>query len=172
MDTGAAGAAGDAAAEPSGDFACGAASTKTPAELYDAAAMAFLPPSPDQMLPCAFGSCHNDKKHAASLVLQAGGNLQELLVDKPACEAPSLMLVDSSGGDAALAKSFLYLKLAAPVDGSANLIAQPEWGDSASCGQSDGFGVRMPQGGGVDGVGAEKIAIMREWICAGAPGPM
>jgi hypothetical protein len=30
----------------------------------------------------------------------------------------------------------------------------------------------MPVGAGDMGVGEEKLAIMREWICAGAPGPM
>jgi hypothetical protein len=34
-----------------------------------------------------------------------------------------------------------------------------------------GFGVRMPVSSGADGVGDAKLAIIREWICAGAPGP-
>jgi hypothetical protein len=123
----------------------------------------------NNMLPCAFGSCHNTGKKAAQLALPFGGNLAEITVGKPSCEVPAMPLVDASGGDAALKNSWLYHKLAGPVDGSANLIAEPSWGEPGSCGQMSGFGVRMPVSAGSDGVGEAKLAIIKEWICAGAP---
>jgi hypothetical protein len=171
--SGAAGAAGGAAGggAPSAlgpDFTCGAPSGKAPAELYAAATMAFLPPDETKMLPCAFSSCHSSTKKAAQLNLAAGATLADL-VGKVACEAPNLKLVDPSGGDAALSKSWIYLKIAAPVDASLNLMPDASWGTPGACGQMSGYGARMPISGGEDGVGPEKRAIMREWICAGAP---
>ena len=171
----AAGASGAAAggAAPTGmggDLECGAPSTKAPAELYAAAAGALLPQMEGTSLPCAFGSCHNSSKKVAGLELVYGGSLTAL-VGAPSCQAPNLKLVEPGGGTAALTKSWLYLKLAAPVDGSAALIADPSWGTANNaCGQTTGdFGVRMPFSAGADGIGAEKLAVIREWICAGAP---
>lgn len=123
------------------------------------------------MLPCAFGSCHNASKKAAQLSLVVGTNLAEL-VGKPSCESPNLKLVEAGGGDAALAKSWLYQKLAAPVDGSAALVPDPAWGTPGQCGQMGDFGMRMPLAGGAEGVGEAKLNAMKEWICAGAPGAM
>lgn len=167
-------AAGGPAAAPAatGPFACPPASGKAPAEIYAAVAAAYVPQEMNAMLPCAFGSCHNSSKKAAQLSLVFGTNLAEL-VGKPSCESPNLKLVEPGGGDAALTKSWLYQKLAAPVDGSGSLITQPEWGAPGQCGQQGGdFGMRMPISGGPDGVGEAKLAVMKEWICAGAPGPM
>lgn len=166
---GAAGAPAGGAA--TGPFACGPKSTKAPAELYNAMAQAFLPQDMSSSLPCAFGSCHNMGKKAAMLVLGFGGNLTEL-VGKKSCEVPTMDLVSAQGGDAALKNSWLYNKLAAPVDGSASLIPDPAWGTPGQCGQMGDFGMRMPISGGADGVGDAKLAIAKEWICAGAPGPM
>jgi hypothetical protein len=169
---GAAGGSSGGAAAPAatGDFACGPASAKAPAELYTAAAGALLPPMESSNLPCAFGSCHNASKKVAGLELVFGGSLTDL-VGKASCQAPNLKLVEAGGGDAALKNSWLYLKLAAPVDGSANLIADPSWGTAnPACGQTSGdFGVRMPFSAGADGIGPEKLAVIKEWICAGAP---
>jgi hypothetical protein len=164
--------AGGSAPAPSGPFSCGPTSTKSPAELYAAAATAFLPKDDKNVAPCAFGPCHNTNKMIAKLAFAPGGSLVDAVVNKPACEAPNLKLVDPSGGDKALANSYLYLKLAAPVDGSANLVPDPAWGSPMNCGQPMDFGARMPVGSGEMGVGDEKLAIMKEWICAGAPGPM
>ena len=129
-----------------------------------------MPPAETSNLPCAFGSCHNASKKVAGLELVFGGKLTDL-VGKASCQAPNLKLVEPGGGDAALKKSWLYLKLAAPVDGSANLIPDPTWGTANNtCGQTSGdFGVRMPFSAGSDGIGPEKLAVIREWICAGAP---
>lgn len=164
-------AAGAAAPEASGDFACGAPSTKAPAELSTAAAGVLLPAAEGMNGSCAFGSCHNASKKVAGLELSFGTSISEL-VGKPSCQAPNLKLVEPGGGDEALAKSWLYLKLAAPVDGSSALIPDPAWGmANNTCGQTTGdFGVRMPFSGGADGIGAAKLGIIREWICAGAPG--
>ena len=171
MAVAAAGTGGAPASMATGPFACGPKSTKAPAEIYAAAAAALVPTEANPMLPCAFGSCHNASKKAAQLSLVVGTNLAEL-VGKPSCESPNLKLVEPGGTDAALAKSWLYQKLAAPVDGSASLIADPAWGTPGSCGQMGDFGMRMPISGGADGVGEAKLAVIREWICAGAPGPM
>ncbi|HET8932937.1 MAG TPA: hypothetical protein VFN67_05840 [Polyangiales bacterium] len=166
-----AGGATTSTATPAGPFACGPMSTKAPAEIYAAVAAAYLPTEASPMLPCAFGSCHNASKKAAQLQLTVGMNLAEL-VGKQSCESPNLKLVEAGGGDAALAKSWLYQKLAAPVDGSAALVPDPAWGMPGQCGQMGDFGMRMPISGGPDGVGEAKLAVMKEWICAGAPGPM
>jgi hypothetical protein len=168
--TGAAGmgAAGGPAPVATGPFACGPKSTKTPAEIYAAVTQAYVPQEASGMLPCAFGSCHNASKKAAQLALPFGASLAEL-VGKQSCEAPNLKLVEAGGGETALAKSWLYLKLAAPVDGSAALVPDATWGTPGQCGQSADFGMRMPISGGPEGVGEAKLAIMREWICAGAP---
>jgi hypothetical protein len=102
-------------------------------------------------------------------------DLHAILVDKPSCEVPTLKVVDSSGGDAALANSWLWQKLTAPTDASGDITAQPAWGmGGASCGQDSGqpFGVRMPKGAGTDVIQASKLNPIRDWICAGAPGPM
>jgi hypothetical protein len=124
-------------------------------------------------LPCAFGSCHNSSKKVAGLELAFGGSLTDL-VGAPSCQAPNVKLVEPGGGSVALTKSWLYLKLAAPVDGSSALIPDPSWGmANNACGQTTGeFGVRMPFSAGSDGIGPEKLAVIREWICAGAPPAM
>jgi len=93
-----------------------------------------------------------------------------LLGDKAACEAPNLKLVDTRGGDAGLAASWLWLKLTAPADSaSSELTADPSWGTPGSCGQSGGYGQRMPIGAPM-GLAADVLAPIRDWICAGAPG--
>jgi hypothetical protein len=110
-----------------------------------AAALALLPTM--NQGPCAFGSCHDANSKKAGLVLTATPlDLKMQIVGKTACEVPSLKLVDSSGGEAALTKSWLWQKLVAPADSSGGVTAKAEWGTAADgCGQ-DGqvFGARMP----------------------------
>jgi hypothetical protein len=157
-----------AAPVATGPFACGPKSARTNAELYAAVQAAYIPTDASPMLPCAFGSCHNASKKAAQLQLTVGTSLAEL-VGKPSCEVPAMSLVQGGGGDTALAKSWLYQKLAAPVDGSASLVVDPSWGTPGQCGQMGDFGMRMPLAGGAEGVGEAKLNAIKEWICAGAP---
>jgi hypothetical protein len=52
------------------------------------------------------------------------------------------------------------------------LSADPTWGDPGNCGQDgdQAFGVRMPKGTTTT-LSADKLAKVRNWICAGAPAP-
>lgn len=139
--------------------------------LHDMAKAVLLPKMETPMSPCAFSSCHTEKLKKANLVLDLSvPDLKALLVDKVSCEAPALKLVDSSGGDAGLNKSWLWLKLAAPADPSGILTPNPAWGTPGSCGQMSGqeYGVRMPYGSEWE---PAKRAAVKAWICAGAPGP-
>jgi hypothetical protein len=123
---------------------------------------------------CAFSSCHNMSAKKANLILDGSmPDLNALLVGKPTCEAPSLVLVDGSGGDAALAKSWIWQKLAAPADSSGNLTANAAWGMAGNCGQSSGagYGQRMPLVGSADTLAPAKLNAVKSWICAGAKGP-
>jgi len=166
------GTAGTGAAAPG--LTCADADTTTPAAMLHAnAAAAMFPPMPGMNGGCAFSSCHGMSAKKANLILDGTmTNLNALLVGKASCEAPSLSLVDGSGGDAALAKSWLWQKLAAPIDTSGNLTANPAWGMSGNCGQSGGtgYGVRMPLGQ-TDLLAAPKLNAIKSWICAGAKGP-
>jgi hypothetical protein len=130
----------------------------------------------NQMLPCGIGMCHAGTGQAG-LALVGTTDLKALLVGKPACEAPTLLLVDPQGGDAALANSWLWQKLTAPAMSTDMLIAQPAWGTAAACPtmgfgktMTDGFGDRMPYGS-LDTLKPDPLAKIRDWICAGAPGP-
>ena len=178
--TGAIGAAGMAAGAAGGPAAAGgqltcatANATAAPAQLHAAAMAALLPPA---YRGCAFSSCHDMNSKKANLtLLEAPADLRMQLVGKMACEAPTLPLIDTSKGDAALEKSWLWQKLVAPSNGSGELVPKPEWGTAASgCGQDTGmgFGVRMPRTGSDMKLSDEKLAAIRDWICAGAPGPM
>jgi hypothetical protein len=165
------GAAGMAA--PGGAMSCPTAPTAAPSALHMAAAVALLPTT--NQGPCSFGSCHDANAKKAGLVLTGMPlDLKAQTVGKLACEVPTMMLVDASGGDAALAKSWLWLKLAAPADSSGVVTPKPEWGSAAtSCGQGadQAFGVRMPFSGTDTQLSMEKLTAVRDWICAGAPGP-
>ena len=154
-------------------MSCGPASTAAPSALHMAAAMALLPTT--NQGPCAFGSCHDANSKKANLALTAMPfDLKMQTVGKPACEVPSIMLVDASGGNAALAKSWLWQKLVAPSDSSGGVTANPAWGTAADgCSQDPGqaFGARMPRSGTDTQLSMEKLTAIRDWICAGAPGP-
>jgi len=138
--------------------------------LHEAARAVLLPKPETPTLPCAFSSCHTDKIKKAQLVLDTTvTDLRATLVGKAACEAPNLKLVDATGGDAGLAKSWLWIKLAATGE---MIPPDPSWGTPGSCGQMGAmdYGVRMPYGGGM--WEDTKLAAVKAWICAGAPGPM
>lgn len=121
------------------------------------------------MTPCGFSSCHQGNGKAG-LVLSGAGDLRTLLVGHSACEAPALSLVDGSGGSAALMKSWLWLKLVSKTDADTALLPNASWGMSKSCGQrpDQPYGLLMPQNSTIE---KEKLAPIRAWICAGAPGP-
>jgi hypothetical protein len=170
------GAAGSAPTAPAtGGMKCGAPST-LPGPMLHANAMAAIVAGTANKLPCAFSSCHDSTQKKAGLNLDTGlTDLKAALVGKPSCEAPTIPLVDASGGDAALAKSWLWLKLQGPIDASTNLTADPSYGaGNLPCAQDPGapWGVRMPKSGGADGLSQMRLDPVREWICAGAPGPM
>jgi hypothetical protein len=159
----------------SGDLTCATANkTASPAMLHAAATMALLPTAANK--GCAFSSCHDANSKKANLTLtETPADLRMQLVGKAACEVPTYQLVDTSGGDMALAKSWLWQKLTAPANSSGELTAKPEWGTAASgCGQmsGSGFGIRMPYSGtNMLLTPASKLEAIRDWICAGAPGP-
>jgi hypothetical protein len=149
---------------------CGAISTAAPSELHAAVAAIVLPDATNKH--CAFSSCHDANVKKAGLILgDMAADLKLLLVDKPACEAPNLKLVASGGGDAALKNSWLWQKLTAATNASSELVADPTWGMWGSCNQttSNGYGTRMPMTQ-PEGLPAESLAAVRNWICAGAPG--
>lgn len=141
--------------------------TATTGDLHAAAAAILTP-----MTPCGFSSCHQGNGKAG-LVLTDVADLAAQMVGKPACEAPNLMLVDGSGGDAGLANSYLWQKLTAPAVAGGQLVGDPAWGTPGNCGQEVGsYGGRMPLAGSPDVPGEERLGPIRDWICAGAPGPM
>ena len=118
---------------------------------------------------CSFSSCHDADGERAGLIILEGDNLNMTLVDKPACQVPTLLIVKSGGGNAALDGSWLWQKLIAPKDSSEFIIPQDVWGMPVVCQQTQGFGTRMPMTN-ID-LSPERIASIRNWICAGAAGP-
>jgi len=174
---GGAGAAGmGAAGTPAvaDEITCAGATAGDPAALH-AAAVAQLLPMGTTAGPCAFGSCHDASSKKAKLQLTAMPmDLKTLMVGVASCEAPALPLVDASGGDAALAKSWLWQKLVAPAQGGGVMTPKPEWGTAAAGCSQDGpelFGARMPRTGTDMKLGMNRLGPIRDWICAGAPGP-
>jgi hypothetical protein len=125
------------------------------------------------MTPCGFSSCHSGTGPKAQLALAMQTNLNMLLVDKPSCEAPSVPLVKSGGGQAALDGSWLWLKLVAPADSSGVITPNAAWGTAMNCGQTGGqmFGLRMPWSNTEMKLEDDRLQVIRNWICAGAPGP-
>jgi hypothetical protein len=161
--SGAAGGAGASAAVPG----CEAADPTVTGSAAHAGALEILA----QQSPCGFANACHAGTGKAMLVLLGTNDLKALLVDKPSCEAPTFPRVDSKGGNAALAHSWLWQKLTAPDDKSNDaLIVQSAWGTPGACGQASGFGDRMPMGG-VDTLDEPRLSKVRNWICAGAPGP-
>jgi hypothetical protein len=150
---------------------CATADKVTPGPMLNKAASAAIIV---QMGTCTFSSCHTASVHKAKLVLDGstGMELHALTVGKPSCEAPALNLVDSSGGDKALANSWLWQKLIAPSTSDGALTTKPEWGAPVNCGQISGqaFGHRMPDSSTATLLEpGSKLISIRDWICAGAP---
>jgi hypothetical protein len=153
---------------------CSAAMPGMPSALHAAAveALAAMPPTSS----CGGStSCHQGAGKAMLSLLNVT-DLRMALVDKMSCEAPMIPLVSGSMGDAALNNSWLWIKLTAPTDSSGNLVSNPAWGAVGSgCGQTppSGYGLRMPWGfSGTTYLSDANMAKVRNWICAGAPGPM
>jgi hypothetical protein len=125
--------------------------------------------------PCGFSSCHVAPNGKASLVLKGVTDFHAAMVGKMSCEANTIPLVDGKGGDAALQNSWLWIKLTAPASASGGtLTPQSTWPAApGTCGQMSGFGTRMPQDftATVLDMGVARLAKIRNWICAGAPGP-
>jgi hypothetical protein len=143
----------------------------TPGPMLRAAASMAIIAKPGS---CAFSSCHDMGAKKAKLIfdMTATGDLHDLTVDKPSCESPNLKIVDSSGGDKALANSWLWQKLIATAGSDGLLATKPEWGTPVNCGQASNqpFGVRMPFSGSDALLSpASKLTAIHDWICAGAP---
>jgi hypothetical protein len=139
----------------------------TPADLHAAAVQLLTAES-----PCGFMSCHTGRGKAG-LILTGMTDLRTGLVGTASCEAPVIPLVAGGGGQAALDNSWIWLKLVAPIEAASTALTQKSaYGTSGSCGQSpaEPFGVRMPQGETAF-LETERLAVIRNWICAGAPGP-
>jgi hypothetical protein len=167
-------AAGSGGSAGTATLTCATATMGAPATLHAAVVAAIIPATPDAKGSCAFGSCHDGTSKKAMVILDSTStNLHTLLVDKPACETAGLKVVDSRGGDVGLTNSWLWQKLSAPCDASGVMVTKPEWGTPVNCGQMAGqaFGARMPMSGTDTQLGADKLAAIRDWICAGAPGP-
>jgi hypothetical protein len=161
--SGTAGSAGANAPVPG----CEAADPTVTGSAAHAGALEIL----NQTTPCGFANACHAGSGKAMLTLFSVTDLRALLVDKPSCEAPTFPRVDSHGGNAALAHSWLWQKLTAPDDRNTDaLIVQAAWGTPGACGQASGFGDRMPMGG-VDTLDEQRLSKIRNWICAGAPGP-
>jgi hypothetical protein len=169
--TGGAAAGSGGGGAPAAALTCDGAKDGSGAELHAAAAAALLPVPSNA--GCAFTSCHNMGSHKANLtLLEMPNDLTTQLVGKAACEVPSYQLVDTSGGDMALAKSWLWQKFVAPAGSDGQLTPKPEWGEPVlSCGQESGFGLRMPRTNTSMLLTQSKLEAVRDWICAGAPGP-
>jgi hypothetical protein len=118
-------------------------------------------------------SCHQGMRGKANLTLLGQTDLKTLLVGKASCEVPTIPLVDPAGNAAGLSHSWLWIKLMNPVDSQGTLMADPSWGMPGNCGQTTvgTFGERMPRGI-PSGMTWNDVNKVRDWICAGAPGPM
>lgn len=138
----------------------------TPAELHAAAATVLTATT-----PCGFSACHQGSRAKAGLRLGGVTDLRAYLVDKPACESSTLPLVKSGGGEGGLANSWLWVKLTSPVDAAGALPNDARFGAVTNCGQSgsEPYGQLMPLGAGM--LEEIDLAPIRNWICAGAPGP-
>jgi hypothetical protein len=148
---------------------CAAANTSIGGPALHANAVAAMTP---MTASCgASTSCHQGMGKA-KLVLLAQTDLRTLMVGKPSCEVPNIPLVDGSGNHAALNHSWLWIKLMHPLDSAGNLMADPAWGTPGNCGQmpAGNFGLRMPWGLPATSMWPDAPKI-RDWICAGAPGP-
>ena len=148
---------------------CEAADPSVTGSAAHAAAVTLL----GAMSPCGFSACHGGASAKAELSLAMQSNLSTLMVDVPSCEAPNVPLVKSGGGQAALDNSWLWIKLVAPADATGALEPNAAWGTGMNCGQAANqpFGIRMPWSNTEMKLEESRLATVRNWICAGAPGP-
>ncbi len=138
---------------------------------------------------CTFsGACHGgDREGQAQLNFAAAldsGDFRTAL-EGPACEYRALPLLTPGDPD----RSWLFIKVAGMADPSGLLQFEPDpsWDPgiepdemgqfpSSQCPLVvDGaisFGEVMPQSGGTARLDDERMAILRAWIEAGAPGPV
>jgi hypothetical protein len=138
-----------------------------PSALHAAAAAVLTMAS-----PCGFGSCHAGVGKAGLVLLNAT-DLRMTTVGKASCQVPAIPVVDDAGGNAGLANSWLWLKLTAPADASGVITGDAAWGAGVNCGQMGGqmYGLRMPASNTDTPLEEARLAAIRNWICAGAPGP-
>jgi hypothetical protein len=117
---------------------------------------------------CAFvSSCHGGTGPGkANLNFKEGADLIETLVNVPACENDSMMRVKPGDPE----HSWIWIKLTAEADPNTGMIS-PGGTPSKCTGVSTGFGTRMPQVSGFAKLSDDKLAIVKAWIEAGAPGP-
>jgi hypothetical protein len=117
---------------------------------------------------CAFGgTCHGAGTGKANLNFKGAADVAAVLVNVPACENSAMLRVAPGDPD----NSWLWIKLTAEADPTTGLITHP--GTPSTCaGVTNGFGTRMPQVGGFAKLADDKLAVIREWIEGGAPGPM
>jgi hypothetical protein len=116
---------------------------------------------------CSVSSCHGDASEA-NLDLKAGSDLRTLLVNVPACEAPSFDLVEPGKPE----KSWLWIKLTGEMvdEITGDLVPQSAWGEAGTdCPGAGGFGKRMPRVSPYT-LKPEELQQIRSWIEAGAPG--
>jgi hypothetical protein len=116
---------------------------------------------------CSVASCHGSAAEAKLSLLEP--DLRALMVGVPACEAPSLSLVEPFKPE----ESWLWIKLTGELanETAGDLAPQPAWGEPGTdCPGASGFGKRMPR---VSPYSLEpaQLAKIRSWIEAGAPGP-
>jgi hypothetical protein len=149
--------------------ACADADISAGGPALHAAALQVLNPG----APCGFMSCHLPPNGKAMLVLKGVTDLKATLVDKPSCEAPQLPLISSMGGEAGLDHSWMWQKLTATCDSTGAITANPAWGAMGACGQEGNqpYGGRMPLTYSDMMLDATRLAAIKAWICAGAPGP-
>lgn len=117
---------------------------------------------------CAFAtSCHGGTGPGkAGLNFKTVADLRDVLVDVPACENSSMMRVAPGDPD----NSWLWIKLSADIKDEKTGLIEHEGTPSSCSGVSLGFGTRMPQVAGYAKLPDEKLAVIKAWIEAGAPG--
>jgi hypothetical protein len=157
---------------------CSAAVSGEPAALHAAAAAILTtasPCTPDQACPCGSTSCHGGRGKA-NLVLVGAVDLNMTLVGKTSCQAPNVPLVAAGGGEAALNNRLAVAQARGAGRPVGHARIECEWGAAQlTCNQlapaMQPFGTRMPMSNSDMLLSEARLAPIRNWICAGAPGP-